>query len=299
MLNVPVPLAVRGRIPFGSRAAHAAVSLYLIVFTPRTGHGHDGAFERSCKKMARARDALARIMRAHECFCAFCSEKEALLGIVAHALPNTHPLCGATTRALVGDPLAAFRLYADDACCRLCDALGDAAFEEKSGRACTEFFYGCSSRALVAGGTRATPPARAGSLTLGEWCRFVDLPSVAERFMTSARALPGASARRLDANEARFCDAWRKVMLALRGVRVDLQEVLVIHMILRRVLPGDIATLVLGMYVRFPSARHEVTGPCAQYSCSSLRATAFADTGGRGTRLPGPSSPCGARDARA
>ena len=214
--------------------------------------------------MARAQDVLRSILHAHECFLAFSVEKEHILGIIGYAFPPAHPLRIATTRALIGDPLSAFRFSCDDACCRLCSALGDAAFEEQTaGKACTEFFYGASLRALVAGMPAPQPPQSAKSLTLGDWSRIMDLPSAAQGFMNSARALSSPQHRRkLDACEARFWKAWREeVLCALHHVRIDMSELVVVHMALLRFLPGEIAQLVLRMYARLPGESEDDQPP--------------------------------------
>ena len=91
-------------------------------------------------------------------------------------------------------------------------------------------------------------------LTLDEWSRFVDMPLVAEGFMLSARALgvPPRVARKLGVCENRFRVNWGQVLKALQGVEVDTRQVLLAHTMLRRILPSDIAKLVLDMYARFP-----------------------------------------------
>ena len=87
--------------------------------------------------------ALVPLLVCHGRFVDFCREKETVLGLVGYLFPPQHPLLIATARALIGDPLSSFRLLADDACCRLCDSLGDAEFTRLSvGQACMAFFYG-------------------------------------------------------------------------------------------------------------------------------------------------------------
>jgi len=200
---------------------------------------------------------LRGILCAHQRFLAFCTAREYVLTLVEHLFPPPHRMYTTMARALFGDPLAAFRLLSDDVCCRLCERLGDTEFAQKSaGRACTDFFYGASLKALVAGDGFEKPRHGRKSqwLSLDEWCRIVDLPLAAQAFMASARALgvPPRIARKLDACEARFRVNWGQVLKALQGVEVDTREVLLVHMMLRCILPGDVAKLVLDMYARFP-----------------------------------------------
>ena len=74
--------------------------------------------------------------------------------------------------------------------------------------------------------------------------------------MKSARALTTLPrvARKLDLCEARFVSSWEQALRALRGVRVDTRQLLMIDMVLRRSLPGEVARLVLRLLVDFPIA---------------------------------------------
>ena len=207
-----------------------------------------------------AEGRLRAILQSHRCFLEFCSAKEAVLGFVEHLFPPHHPLRIATVCALAGDPLSAFRLMADNACCCLCDALGDAEFAEKcEGRASTEFFYGSSLKALVAGENVARPSHGLHSqwLTLEEWSSIVELAHVAQAFMKSVRLLTTPLPRvlgKLDACEARFTSSWRETLQTLRGVRVDTRQLLMVDMALRRRLPGEVSQIVLRLLVKFPIA---------------------------------------------
>ena len=99
-----------------------------------------------------AESHLRGILTAHQHFLSFCSAKESIAALVEHIFPPHHRLRVATVCALAGDPLSAFRLREDDACCYACDALGETEFAKKAaGRACTDFFYGSSLKALVVG----------------------------------------------------------------------------------------------------------------------------------------------------
>ena len=113
-------------------------------------------------------------------------------------------------------------------------------------------------KALVAGEAVAKPSHGPQSqwLTLEEWSRFADLAHVARVFMKSARALTTLPrvARKLDLCEARFVASWAQALRALRGVRVDTRQLLMVDMVLRRSLLGEVARLVLRLLVDFPIA---------------------------------------------
>jgi len=206
-----------------------------------------------------AHDRLRRVLESHEYFLAFCSEKEVVLSFVVH-FPPQHALRLAVTRALVGEPFSIFWLAADDACCHIAEALGDADFrKESAGKHCVDCFYGASLRALVAGATPTQPSSHVRHsqlLSLDQWCRITDIPCVAEGFMRSVRRLhvPPRLARKMDACETRFEEAWQRVIKALNGVQVDTRQLLLVHIALRRILPADIAKLVLRMFARWPVA---------------------------------------------
>ena len=207
----------------------------------------------------------AALLRCHEAFVGWCQVKESVLAIAEHLFPPKHALYQAVVRALVGDPLSACRLVADNSACCLCDALGEETFARVSGdHACVDLFYGASLRALVAGG-EATPRHRqAGhgiatrhseALTLDERAIFTELSRLGHAFATSARTLTTAPRlqRKMDACEARFLSAWSKVQLALRGVRVDTRPLVVAGMALRRCgLPSGVSALVLSLLVELP-----------------------------------------------
>ena len=193
------------------------------------------------------------LLHCHSRFVDFCREKESVLSLVEQLFPPRHPLLNATARALLGDPLSAFRLRADDLCCRSCCP----AFTQLSkGLACTQLFYGTSLKALVAGEVVAEPSCEQQSqcLSLAEWSRIAELPFVADGFMRSVRAFkpPPRIERKLNACEARFQRAWQEVVRALRGVRVDVRQTLLIHIVLRRLLPAEIAAIVLQMCAPWP-----------------------------------------------
>ena len=205
-------------------------------------------------------ESLAIILHCHAQFLAFCAEKETVLDFVAHVFPPEHALRQAVTRALWGDVLSSFRLAADDVCCQLCGVLGDEEFTKKtSGKPCTDLFYGASLQALVLGAS-ARPQETHGFhsqwLPLEIWSRIVELPQVARGFMTSARALPVPPriAAKFDRCEARFRESWARVVKALRSVRVDTRQLVVVHMALRRILARETAEHVLCFYARFPIA---------------------------------------------
>ena len=151
-----------------------------------------------------------------------------------------------------GDPLACCTLQADNASCRICDAIGEEQFRTRSdGLACTQLFYGSKTRV-------AKPPSHPWSsrwLRVEDVVAIVDLGYHARGFASSVRTLtclPRTRAK-VDGCEARFVASWERVLEALRHVEVDTSGAFLIVMALRRSgLPPDICRQVLELVVPWP-----------------------------------------------
>ena len=204
-------------------------------------------------------DTLSHILHARTAFQRWCVNKERILTVVRHGFPSKHPLAVAAVRACFGDPLGAFRLIADNSACEACISLGEEAFSQAAGAPPTDLFYGSSLRALAPD----APPTTSTWLRHGQWLGLWDLAAfseaayAAEVFMHAARAmtsLPRARTK-LDRCERRWRETWRKMMVALQGVTIDLRDVVVVEMALRRHgLPSDLTVRVLEFAASWPQS---------------------------------------------
>ncbi len=204
-------------------------------------------------------DTLSHILHARTAFQRFCINKERILTVVGHWFPSKHPLAVAAVRACFGDPLGAFRLIADNSACEACNSLGEEAFSQAAGAPPTDLFYGSSLRALAPDAPPTTSPWLRHGQWLGLWdlAAFTEAVYAAEAFMHAARAmtsLPRARTK-LDRCERRWRESWRKIMVALQGVTIDLRDVVVIEMALhRRGLPSDLSAQVFEFLASWPQA---------------------------------------------
>ena len=139
---------------------------------------------------------VSQLLGAHARFMEWRRLKASVLTMVEHLFPPKHPVLAAVCNALCGDPLADCTLQADGASCRLCDRIGDEQFLKRSGGlACTQLFYGPSSRA-DGRMDLSLQPVRSQSLRLSDLERIMGLGEHARGFVGSVRALTGLPRKR-------------------------------------------------------------------------------------------------------
>ena len=197
-------------------------------------------------------EAVEDVLRARAAYTRWYATRAHVLAIAGHTFPGTHPLRVTVEGALFGNALGAFRVAADGTACRACDVLGDEAFCRAAGRAPTALFYG----APVPEATRPANAPHSQWLALCELQALGDIVGCAESFMGAARALTTLPRTRaeLDRCETHFRDAWRRALVALGGVRVDLRGLFVLEMALRRRVPVEVSSSILRFLVDWPQA---------------------------------------------